>query len=104
MKKALILDNEVIDVANSEFPVAESLTWMDCPDDCKAYRWSIIDGVLQVTPEPEDTNWQPSTYADKRKAKYNLLNQDEMRYDDLVNNTTTWRDGIAAIKTAHPKP
>ena len=44
------------------------------------------------------------TYSDKRKAKYDLLNQDEMRYDDLINNTTTWRDGIAAIKVAHPKP
>ena len=43
-------------------------------------------------------------YARTRKAKYDLLNQDEMRYDDLVNNTTTWRDGIAAIKIAHPKP
>ena len=43
-------------------------------------------------------------YSRTRKAKYDLLNQDEMRYDDLVNNTTTWRDGIAAIKTAHPKP
>jgi hypothetical protein len=43
-------------------------------------------------------------YARTRKAKYDLLNQDEMRYDDLVNNTTTWRDGIAAIKAAHPKP
>ena len=42
-------------------------------------------------------------YSRLRKAKYDLLNQDEMRYDDLVNNTTTWRDGIAAIKTAHPK-
>ena len=43
-------------------------------------------------------------YARTRKAKYDLLNQDEMRYDDLVNNTTTWRDAIAAIKVAHPKP
>ena len=43
-------------------------------------------------------------YSRTRKAKYDLLNQDEMRYDDLVNNTTTWRDGIAAIKAAHPKP
>ena len=43
-------------------------------------------------------------YSRVRKAKYNLLNQDEMRYDDLVNSTTTWRDGIAAIKAAHPKP
>ena len=43
------------------------------------------------------------TYADKRKAKYDLLNQDEMRYDDLINSTTTWQDAIAAIKLEYPK-
>ena len=48
--------------------------------------------------------YDSQAYARSRKAKYDLLNQDEMRYDDLVNNTTTWRDGIAAIKAAHPKP
>ena len=41
---------------------------------------------------------------EKRRTAYDLLNQDEMRYDDMINNTTTWRDGIAAIKAAHPKP
>tara|TARA_R110000782_G_scaffold263418_1_gene356074 strand:- start:10 stop:300 length:291 start_codon:yes stop_codon:yes gene_type:complete len=44
------------------------------------------------------------TYSDKRKAKYDLLNQDEMRYDDVKNSTTTWVDAIDAIKAAHPKP
>ena len=39
-----------------------------------------------------------------RKAKYDLLNQDEMRFDDQVNSTTTWVDAINAIKAAHPKP
>jgi hypothetical protein len=43
-------------------------------------------------------------YSRLRKVEYNLLNQDEMRYDDLVNGTTTWQDAIAAIKLAHPKP
>ena len=43
------------------------------------------------------------TYAEKRKAEYDKLNQDEMRYDDLVNGTTTWQDAIAAIKTSIPK-
>ena len=43
-------------------------------------------------------------YARTRKAKYDLLNQDEMRYDDLKNSTTTWVDAIDAIKAAHPKP
>tara|TARA_R110002110_G_scaffold77773_1_gene204309 strand:- start:87 stop:395 length:309 start_codon:yes stop_codon:yes gene_type:complete len=42
-------------------------------------------------------------YARSRKAKYDQLNQDEMRYDDLINSTTTWQDAIAAIKTEYPK-
>jgi pullulanase/glycogen debranching enzyme len=43
-------------------------------------------------------------YSRLRKAKYDLLNQDEMRYDDVKNSTTTWVDAIDTIKTAHPKP
>ena len=43
-------------------------------------------------------------YSRTRKAKYDLLNQDEMRFDDQVNGTTTWVDAINAIKAAHPKP
>jgi hypothetical protein len=43
-------------------------------------------------------------YARKRKAKYDLLNQDEMRFDDLINSTTTWKDAILAIKSEFPKP
>jgi len=43
-------------------------------------------------------------YARTRKAKYDLLNQDEMRYDDVKNSTTTWVDAIDTIKAAHPKP
>ena len=44
-----------------------------------------------------------NAYAEKRKAKYDLLNQDEMRYDDLINSTTTWQDAIAAIKLEYPQ-
>ena len=83
-------------------------------------EWNIpLDGVIRWNSEditqPTDAEinaeiirlqavYDAQLYARTRKAKYDLLNQDEMRYDDLVNNTTTWRDGIAAIKTAHPKP
>ena len=42
-------------------------------------------------------------YARNRKAKYDLLNQDELRFDDLENNTTTWVDAINAIKQEYPK-
>ena len=49
-------------------------------------------------------DWDTKAYARTRKAKYDLLNQDEMRYDDLKNSTTTWVDAIDAIKSTHPKP
>ena len=77
------------------------------------YAYSSVEGVavkgalLAVdTTEMERiaAEWTATQYSRDRKAKYDLLNQDEMRYDDLVNSTTTWRDGIAAIKAAHPKP
>jgi hypothetical protein len=42
-------------------------------------------------------------YARNRKAKYDLLNQDELRFDDLENTTTTWQDAINAIKLEYPK-
>ena len=47
--------------------------------------------------------YDSQAYARSRKAAYDLLNQDEMRYDDLVNSTTTWPDAIAAIKAEFPK-
>ena len=43
-------------------------------------------------------------YARDRKAEYDLLDQDEMRFDDQVNGTTTWVDAIKAIKAKYPKP
>ena len=47
--------------------------------------------------------YDSQAYARSRKSAYDLLNQDEMRYDDLVNSTTTWPDAIAAIKLEFPK-
>jgi hypothetical protein len=47
--------------------------------------------------------YDAQVYARSRKAAYDLLNQDEMRYDDLINSTTTWQDAIAAIKLEYPQ-
>jgi|TARA_R110001592_G_scaffold201011_1_gene450046 hypothetical protein len=43
-------------------------------------------------------------YARKRKAKYDALNQFELISDDVINGTTTHKDAVLAIKSAHPKP
>ena len=47
--------------------------------------------------------WDTKDYARKRRTEYDALNQDEMRYDDQINNTTTWVDAIKAIKDKYPK-
>jgi len=77
------------------------------------------DGIAIESNDPADfgTTWDlvkakydnltevytAQAYARSRKAAYDLLNQDEMRYDDLTNTTTTWPDAIAAIKAEFPK-
>ena len=81
-------------------------------------EYAIRDGVIDwFTPDitqPTDAEisveiirlqaaYDAQAYARSRKAAYDLLNQDEMRYDDLINSTTTWQDAISAIKTEYPK-
>ena len=68
-------------------------------DDAKPTEQECTDGVVAL-----QTTWDALDYSRLRKAKYDLLNQDEMRYDDTKNSTTTWVDAIDAIKLAHPKP
>jgi len=82
-------------------------------------KWSITGDVINWYDEddtvPTDAElaaeitrlqsvYDGLAYARARKKKYDLLNQDEMRYDDMKNSTTTWVDAIDAIKAAHPKP
>jgi len=78
---------------------------------------SLLDFVVVETVKPEDyKQWAIDLTKDviyqkrldycfnKRTVAYNKLNQDELRFDDLENNTTTWQDAINAIKAKYPKP
>ena len=78
-------------------------------DDTGITNWysSSVSQPTEAEIDAEVTRLQAvydsQLYARLRKAKYDLLNQDEMRYDDIKNSTTTWIDAIDAIKAAHPK-
>jgi hypothetical protein len=61
------------------------------------------DAAIEAANIAHEAAYDSQAYARSRKAEYDKLNQDEMRYDDLVNGTTTWQDAIAAIKTSIPK-
>ena len=44
-------------------------------------------------------------YKHDRRAAYGPVeDQLDMIYWDQVNGTTVWRDHVAAVKAAHPKP
>jgi len=51
-----------------------------------------------------DSAYMDIKYKRDRSLEYAKLNQDEMRFDDLENNTTIWQDAINAIKVKYPKP
>ena len=74
------------------------ITWNDS-EQTEPTSDEIEAELLRLENEFDSLDWSRA-----RKAKYDLLNQDEMRFDDVVNNTTTWVDAILAIKAAHPKP
>ena len=41
---------------------------------------------------------------DRAVAYPSLADQADMQYHDAIDGTTTWKDAIAAVKAAHPKP
>ena len=45
------------------------------------------------------------TYAEQRREAYGSIgDQLDMQYHDAVDGTATWKDHVAAVKAAHPKP
>jgi len=76
----------------------EEITWLD-EVQTEPTAVAIAAKVVEL-----QAAYDAAAYARSRKVEYDKLNQDEMRFDDLVNTTTTWHDAIAAIKVAIPKP
>ena len=42
-------------------------------------------------------------YILSRIEAYRKLNQDELRYDDMIDGTNTWGEAIESIKAKYPK-
>jgi hypothetical protein len=48
---------------------------------------------------------QENGYKEARQQSYgSIAEQLDMQYWDLVNDTTTWKDHIAQVKSDNPKP
>jgi alkylhydroperoxidase family enzyme len=60
--KALILNNNVVDIVNTEFEVHESLTWVNCSDDC-VVGWTL-EGDTLIAPQFTDAEIAANAQAE----------------------------------------
>ena len=95
-----MIDQAIYNTHPSVVSILESTDAYDAQGDSVVLDMALVNAEVTRLQAAYDAQ----AYSRLRKVEYNLLNQDEMRYDDLVNGTTTWQDAIAAIKLAHPKP
>jgi len=98
MKKALVLEGQIVQIESITFPVAPELIWMDVADDVSSETHQVVDGVILLKPV------HIPTYSELRQAAYApLAEQLDMQYHDTINGTETWLDHIKSVKEAHPK-
>ena len=97
--KALIFNNMVVDVAEKEFPVAPSLTWIDCPSDVKI--GFSFDGSTFTDVEAERI--ANRTYADKRRREYPSVQDLVVALYD-TDDKAAIDAKRAEIKLKYPKP
>ena len=95
-----MIDQAIYNTHPSVVSIIESTDAYDAQGDSVVLDMALVNAEVTRLQAAYDAQ----AYSRLRKVEYNLLNQDEMRYDDLVNGTTTWQDAIAAIKLANPKP
>ena len=73
----------------------ESLIWYDTP---------VISKEDVIAKQAElKAAYDALAYSRSRKKEYDLLNQFELISDDSINETTTHKDAILAIKAKYPK-
>ena len=94
--KALIFENKIVDTSENEFEVHSSMTWMDCPDECKAYSWTLVDGVFTAPAEPP-----AMTYDKKRKTEYPTI--EECVHAILDDDLDALQVKRQAVKDKYPK-
>ena len=75
----------------------DTLEWLDT-EQTEPTQAEIAIEIKRLEAE-----YDSQEYSRNRKVEYDKLNQDEMRFDDLINSTTTWVDSIKAIKAKYPK-
>ena len=102
--KALILNNKVVDVVDTEFEVPPTMTWMDCTSECKI-GWTL-EGTVLIAPIEI-----PPTYAQERALAYpEIADQLDMLWHSIdagefgdTAKQSEFYTANKAVKDANPK-
>lgn len=96
MKKLLIYDNKIQQVADTTFEVHSDWTWMDCDDDNVTTRWRLVDGKA-VPPDNSvtDADWQKFRSSRDRKLQQSDWTQSR---DVTLSNDTDWKTYRQALR------
>ena len=63
------------------------------------------EAALRVEQDGWALDYAANGYKGRRKATYaSIGDQLDMQYHDLLDDTTTWKDHIAKVKSDNPKP
>jgi hypothetical protein len=90
------LGHTVFTIVNDDITVEDNGVMRELTEDEK----TALDAEIIVQTDA----YNALEYSRLRKAEYDKLNQDEMRFDDEINGTTIWVDTILEIKAQFPKP
>ena len=66
------------------------------------YDTEVSDAATALTDLKATYGWK--RVHDETTKYATVGDQLDQQYKDAVNGTTTWKDAIAAVKAAHPKP
>jgi len=95
--KALILNNKVVDLVETEFEVSPEMSWIDCDDTVK-FGYTYADGTF-TAPEEYIPN-----YENARRSEYPPIGDqlDDLFHAGAFSDEMTAK--IQAVKDTHPKP
>jgi len=74
-------------------------------DGESAQAWDDNGNLVTINWSQVNSWTDPNEYKFNRQQAYaSIADQLDMQYWDSVNGTTTWKDHINQVKSAHPKP
>jgi hypothetical protein len=107
------LSNKIRQYVNAEVDFTTDVILQDDSNGQGPYikEWNI-EGVAKPTDEQlatyesaADLHERQEAVRATRKAAYgSIADQMDMQYKDNINGTTTWKDHVAAVKSANPIP